>query len=289
MADSNGQNGPNVGLLISCFIGVCVVLGVFWQAAFGSSSGEEEDEARETPVQGQAGGGEPASTQDSAEQNSPEATQETEPESTENPPEAMEETEPEPATEGGSETTEGGAEAGNHDPLGTGAEPGELSETEREEVEAVATEYVPAVYDYAGLSALEYRTNVREVAAPEYYEGPGGDTVIANIEDVEERAEKEADGPPYPTHTNTEVEEWRITGEDLTRVEGEIYYNAKADDLRTADYREKLELENREGEWEVVQGGEREELNRSELDEVREQRAERERTELMEEERQAQE
>jgi hypothetical protein len=66
-------------------------------------------------------------------------------------------------------------EPGGYDPLGTGAKPGDLSETEEGRANMAATNFVLAAYGYTGKNQQEYSTVLNRTIFPwTFYESPGG-------------------------------------------------------------------------------------------------------------------
>ena len=98
------------------------------------------------------------------------------------PPEPLVEAEPVSLGDGGDKeperTTppEGAAEEpAGHDPLDTGAKPGDLTETEKGRIELAASNFVVYAYGYTGDDEAEYNKNINRILFPwSFYESPGG-------------------------------------------------------------------------------------------------------------------
>jgi hypothetical protein len=116
--------------------------------------------------------------------------------------------------EGGErEPPEGGVheEPALHDPLGTGAGPGDLSETERGRVEQAASQFVIYAYGYAGDDPEQYTAGVNQAVIPDpFYESPGA----AYVEEFARRIES---GGTRSTVTLQAFEITEVSGE---RAEG---------------------------------------------------------------------
>jgi hypothetical protein len=111
-----------------------------------------------------------------------------------------------PAPEGGVHE-----EPALHDPLGTGARPGDLSETERGRVEQAASQFVIYAYGYSGDDPDQYTAGVNQAVIPyPFYESPGA----AYVEEFARRVES---GGTRSTATLQAFEITEVSGE---RAEG---------------------------------------------------------------------
>ena len=111
------------------------------------------------------------------------------------------------------EPPEGGVlgEPALHDPLGTGARPGDLSETERGRVEQAASQFVIYAYGYSGDDPDQYTAGVNQAVIPDpFYESPGA----AYVEEFARRVES---GGTRSTATLQDFEITEVSGE---RAEG---------------------------------------------------------------------
>jgi hypothetical protein len=111
------------------------------------------------------------------------------------------------------EPPEGGVheEPALHDPLGTGARPGDLSETERGRVEQAASQFVIYAYGYSGDDPDQYTAGVNQAVIPDpFYESPGA----AYVEEFARRVES---GGTSSTATLQAFEITEVSGE---RAEG---------------------------------------------------------------------
>lgn len=108
---------------------------------------------------------------------------------------------------------EGGAtnEPGGHDPLGTGASPGDLSPTGKARVERAVGDYVLYAFGYTGSDRAEYTSAVNlAVVNPEFYETPGAAAVGAFSESVSEGG----------AESTARLEAFEIEGQSLWEVAG---------------------------------------------------------------------
>ncbi len=117
--------------------------------------------------------------------------------------------------EGGErEPPEGGVheEPALHDPLGTGARPGYLSETERGRVEQAASQFVIYAYGYSGDDPNQYTAGVNQAVIPyPFYESPGA----AYVEEFARRIES---GGTRSTATLQAFEIREVSGEKAEGV-----------------------------------------------------------------------
>ena len=117
--------------------------------------------------------------------------------------------------EGGErEPPEGGVheEPASHDPLGTGAGPGDLSETERGRVEQAASQFVIYAYGYSGDDPDQYTAGVNQAVIPDpFYESPGA----AYVEEFARRIES---GGTRSTATLQAFEITEVSGEKAEGV-----------------------------------------------------------------------
>lgn len=120
-----------------------------------------------------------------------------------------------PAPEGGErQPPEGGVheEPASHDPLGTGARPGDLSETERGRVEQAASQFVIYAYGYSGDDPDQYTAGVNQAVIPDpFYESPGA----AYVEEFARRVES---GGTRSTATLQSFEIREVSGEKAEGV-----------------------------------------------------------------------
>lgn len=153
----SARRGRTVGVAI-LVVGVVLTM---WVLAFALAGGTQET------AQGGA-----------APEEAPAATTEERPSASEDPP-AEAEPVSRPNGKNANEATtppEGATnEPGGHDPLGTGAKPGDLSETEKGRITMAATNFVLAAYGYTGENQREYSTPLNRTIFPwTFYESPGG-------------------------------------------------------------------------------------------------------------------
>ena len=122
---------------------------------------------------------------------------------------------PEAGAGGGErEPPEGGVheEPALHDPLGTGARPGDLSETERGRVEQAASQFVIYAYGYSGDDPDQYTAGVNQAVIPDpFYESPGA----AYVEEFARRVES---GGTRSTATLQAFEIREVSGEKAEGV-----------------------------------------------------------------------
>lgn len=119
-----------------------------------------------------------------------------------------------PPGAGEREPPEGGVheEPALHDPLGTGARPGELSETERGRVEQAASQFVIYAYGYSGDDPDQYTAGVNQAVIPDsFYESPGA----AYVEEFARRVES---GGTRSTATLRAFEIREVSGERAAGV-----------------------------------------------------------------------
>jgi hypothetical protein len=122
---------------------------------------------------------------------------------------------PAPEAGGGErEPPEGGVheEPALHDPLGTGARPGDISETERGRVEQAASQFVIYAYGYSGDDPDQYTAGVNQAVIPDpFYESPGA----AYVEEFARRVES---GGTRSTATLQAFEIREVSGEKAEGV-----------------------------------------------------------------------
>jgi hypothetical protein len=140
-------------------------------------------------------------------------------------------------------------EPGGHDPLGLGAEPNELSTTERSRAEAAAFHFVRHAYDRPENDRDEYLGGVdRIVVSPEFFGSPGGEVVGTIADRV---AGAGVDSPAT-------FEGFEVGRESLDRIEGLATFRLSGD----RRYEQELELVRWGATWRVISAGEIREAGR---------------------------
>lgn len=135
-------------------------------------------------------------------------------------------------------------EPGGHDPLGLGAEPNELSSTERSRAETAAFHFVRHAYDRPGNDRAEYLSGVNQaVVSPEFFGSSGGEGV-SNI------ADRVADAGVESPATFESFEVGRSESPDT--VEGVATFRLGGD----RPYEQDLELVRWGATWRVIFAGE---------------------------------
>lgn len=95
--------------------------------------------------------------------------------------------EPTPSTDEAEPSHNHDSDAPAYDPLGTGAEPGDLSQTDKDRLRIAVMHFAQAAYGYTGDDPAEYEDGVsRVVVLPDYYESPGAKAFSAYGESVRE-------------------------------------------------------------------------------------------------------
>lgn len=137
-------------------------------------------------------------------------------------------------------------EPGGYDPLGTGAEPGDLSETERGRVEMAATNFVLAAYGYKGDKQQEYSTVLNRTIFPwTFYESPGG----AYVKDYRRRIN---DGG---LEGSAVVDRFEMKETSLEEVKGVVHFVVE-DELGKRSVTQELTLKPHRAIWRVSGAGE---------------------------------
>lgn len=146
--------------------------------------------------------------------------------------------------------------AGAHDPLGKGADPDDLTDTEKERVRFAAAEFVTRAYGYTGGDPSAYREELAGVTiTPEIYDSPGG----AGLEEIEQEMTAGA------TESAAVLTDFELRETDADGVaKGVAYftvgesYEANGVGGNVSDYAQPLNLQNYETGWKVVAADERE-------------------------------
>jgi hypothetical protein len=137
-------------------------------------------------------------------------------------------------------------EPGGYDPLETGAEPGDLSETEKGRATMAATNFVLAAYGYKGKNQQEYSTVLNRTIFPwSFYESPGG----AYVKDYRRRIN---DGG---IKSSAVVDRFEMKETSLEEVKGVVHFVVK-DDLGKRSLSQKLTLKPHRAIWRVSGAGE---------------------------------
>ena len=145
-------------------------------------------------------------------------------------------------------TPEEGAahEPAGHDPLGTGADPDDLTQTDKGRVEAAARNFVTSAYGYTGREDSEYTTNLNRFIFPwSFYESPGAKY-------VNEYRQRIRTGGTESTAT---LERFELGKKSQKTVKGVAYFRVE-DALGTRRMSQELELEPFEPVWRVKEAGE---------------------------------
>lgn len=173
----------------------------------------EDTEAEEGQASGSPGNGEDGSESGgSSEGEEASAT----PVSDEQGSDGGEESESGSGAEGGGARPDGAANApGGFDPLNKNAKPGDLTETDRERVELVVSEFITSAYGYTGDDPTEYVRDVEaNVVAPDFYDSPAGVDVTERTQKVNESG----------VRSSAKLESFEITKTEPERVMGTAYY-----------------------------------------------------------------
>jgi MOSC domain-containing protein YiiM len=124
-----------------------------------------------------------------------------------------------------------------------GAEPNELSSTERGRAEATAFHFVRHAYDRPGDDRAEYLSGVSQaVVSPEFFGSPGGEV-------VDTIADRVADGGVASPAT---FEGFQMGHESLDRIEGVATFRLGGE----RRYEQELELVRWGATWRVISAGE---------------------------------
>ncbi|MDP9474528.1 MAG: hypothetical protein M3R38_02310 [Actinomycetota bacterium] len=145
-------------------------------------------------------------------------------------------------------TPEEGAahEPAGHDPLGTGAEPDDLTETDKGRVEAAARNFVTSAYGYTGRDDSEYGTQLNRFIFPwSFYESPGARY-------VQEYRQRIRTGGTESTAT---LERFELAEGSQKAVKGVAYFRVE-DSSGTRQASQELELEPFDPVWRVKSAGE---------------------------------
>lgn len=145
-------------------------------------------------------------------------------------------------------TPEEGAahEPAGHDPLGTGAEPGDLTETDKGRIETAARNFVTSAYGYTGHEDKEYTTQLNRFIFPwSFYESPGAKY-------INEYRQRIRTGGTKSTAT---LERFELGEKTQKTVKGVAHFRVE-DATGTRRMSQELELEPFEPLWRVKAGGE---------------------------------
>ena len=145
-------------------------------------------------------------------------------------------------------TPEEGAtnEPAGHDPLGTGAQPGDLTETDKGRVEAAVRNFVTSAYGYTGRDDSEYGTQLNRFIFPwSFYESPGARY-------VNEYRQRIRTGGTKSTAT---LERFELGETTQKNAKGVAYFRVE-DASGTRQMSQQLELEPFEPVWRVKTAGE---------------------------------
>lgn len=136
-------------------------------------------------------------------------------------------------------------EPGGYDPLGTGAEPGDLSETEEGRVTMAATNFVLKAYGYSGDEEKEYTGPLNRYIFPwSFYESPAG----ATIKDYRRRIGSGG------VQSSAVMERFEIKETSLEEAKGVAHFVVE-DDFGKRKLTQELTLKPYEAVWRVAQGG----------------------------------
>ncbi len=222
-------------------VAVAGALIVAWMLGIALLGGNEETAARDAPQGG-------TSTPTTA----PEPTTTVEPAAPpQNAPPVQGEPVSRPQGEAGHEegtTPEEGAahEPAGHDPLGTGAKPDDLTETDKGRIEAAARNFVTSAYGYTGRDDSEYGTQLNRFIFPwSFYESPGARY-------VEEYRQRIRTGGTESTATLQRFE----LGEGSQKAAKGVAYFAVEDPSGTRSISQELELEPFDPVWRIKAAGE---------------------------------
>jgi hypothetical protein len=133
-----------------------------------------------------------------------------------------------------------------HDPLGTGAEPGDLSETEKGRVQQAARSFVTCAYGYSGGDRSRYVSAVnRVVKAPEFYDTPGGREINAYAESVENGG----------TRSTAALQAFEVREQSTEEVEGVARFSMEGSE-GSGTFEQDLRLTRWGAIWKVESAGE---------------------------------
>lgn len=146
----------------------------------------------------------------------------------------------------GTTPEEGAAhEPGGHDPLGTGAEPDDLTETDKGRVEAASRNFVTSAYGYTGRDDEEYRTQLNRFIFPwSFYESEGARY-------VQEYRQRIRTGGTQSTAT---LQRFELGEASQKAVKGVAYFTVE-DPSGTRRISQELELEPFDPVWRVKAAG----------------------------------
>ncbi len=238
--DRFGRRRPARGSrAFGMLVAVAGALLVAWVLGIALLGGNEETAAQDAPTGGQ-------STPTTAPE--PTTVEPTAPQ--QNAPPVQGEPVSRPQGETGREGTtpeEGAAhEPAGHDPLGTGADPDDLTETDKGRVEAAARNFVTSAYGYTGRDDSEYRTQLNRFIFPwSFYESPGARY-------VKEYRQRIRTGGTESTAT---LERFELAEGSQKAVKGVAYFRVE-DSSGTRQASQELELEPFDPVWRVKSAGE---------------------------------
>lgn len=147
----------------------------------------------------------------------------------------------------GTTPEEGAAkEPAGHDPLGTGATPDDLTETDKGRIEAAARNFVTSAYGYTGHDDSEYATQLNRFIFPwSFYTSPGAGY-------VKEYRQRIRTGGTESTAT---LESFELEQGDRKTAKGVAYFRVE-DASGTRRVGQGLELEPFDPVWRVKAAGE---------------------------------
>lgn len=136
-------------------------------------------------------------------------------------------------------------EPGGYDPLGTGAKPGDLSETEEGRVTMAATNFVLKAYGYSGSNEQEYTGPLNRYIFPwSFYESPGG----AVIKDYRRRVNSGG------VQSSAVLERFEMKEASLEEAKGVAHFVVE-DDFGKRRVTQELTLKPYEAVWRVAEAG----------------------------------